>query len=73
MRQSGNGLYTLGLLSKQHAAHTPIRHISLVKTLEFEILLLILFSNPAIAYHCLIEKKRYIGLGYKFLEAHQND
>ena len=29
MRQSSYGLYIFGLLSKQHSAHTSLRHISL--------------------------------------------
>ena len=37
MHRSSYSLYILGLLSKHHALHTPLRHISLSKTMNNEI------------------------------------
>ena len=48
MFRSRNGLKTLGLQSKQHAAHAPIRHISLVSALAYAILKSLKLNNPKI-------------------------
>ena len=46
MHRMRNSLKTLGLLSKQHAANTPIRHISFVMHMEFHEIFLEHLSLP---------------------------